>query len=269
MRVGRQPTLVMGILNVTPDSFSDGGRWCSPDAATEHGLQLVADGAAVVDVGGESTRPGAARTSPQEELSRVIPVVKSLVKAGVKVSVDTMRAEVAAQAIAAGASIINDVSGGLGDPAMFDVIAGSDVDYVIMHWRGHSEKMDRLSNYTDVVEEVSVELLGRVRAAEAAGISGERIIVDPGLGFAKNPEHNWALLSNLRNFNQFGYRQLVGASRKRFLGELTGRPALQRDPASAAISFWAARCGVWGVRTHSVSDHVDSIAVANALEGAP
>lgn len=256
---------IMAVINVTPDSFSDGGRWASTDAAVARGLDLLSQGAAILDVGGESTRPGAARPSADEERARVVPVVRALASAGAVVSVDTMRASVAAEAIEAGASIVNDVSGGLADPAMFALVAEVGVDYVLMHWRGHSDVMATLTHYDDVVADVRDELLVRVRAAEASGVASERIIVDVGLGFAKTPEQNWTLLRHVDAFNVLGYRQLVGASRKRFLGELTGRDAPDRDAASAAVTMWCAQRDVWGVRTHTVREHLDAIAVVRAL----
>lgn len=258
-------TLVMGIVNVTPDSFSDGGLWASTDAAITRGLALSEEGAAFIDVGGESTRPGAARVSVDDELARVVPVVSALASAGIAVSVDTMRAGVAAAAIDAGATMVNDVSGGLADPAMARVVAEAGVDYVVMHWRGHSDVMASLADYADVVADVRDELLVRVRAAEAAGVAPERIVVDVGLGFAKTPAQNWELLRSIDTFNGLGYRQLVGASRKRFLGELTRREASHRDAASAAVTAWCAHHQVWGVRTHTVAEHRDAIRVAAAL----
>ena len=259
-------TIVMAVVNVTPDSFSDGGRWASRDAAVAHGLDLLAQGVAILDVGGESTRPGASRPSVDEELARVVPVVSALAAAGATVSVDTMRAAVAARAIDAGATIVNDVSGGLADPAMLDLIARTGVDYVLMHWRGHSDVMASLTDYDDVVADVTRELLVRARAAQDAGVDPDRIVLDVGLGFAKTGAQNWELLRNIDAFNALGYRQLVGASRKRFLGAVTGRDAPERDAASAAVTMWCAQHGVWGVRTHSVREHLDAIAVAAALK---
>ncbi|MDO4784484.1 MAG: dihydropteroate synthase [Propionibacteriaceae bacterium] len=261
-------TLIMGIVNVTPDSFSDGGRWASTEDAIGRGLELWRDGAEILDIGGESTRPGAGRVPEAEEIARVVPVIRELAAAGARVSVDTMRSRVAEAALAAGASIVNDVSGGLADPGMAAVVARSGADYVVMHWRGHSDVMGGLTGYGDVVAEVRDELLAQVRAAERAGVAPERIIVDCGLGFAKEPAHNWELLRSLTAFNELGYRQLVGASRKRFLGEITGRDAPDRDAASAAVTMWCAQHGVWAVRTHSVGEHLDAIRVAAAL-GAP
>lgn len=265
-------TLVMGILNVTPDSFSDGGRWDDTDAAIAHGLDLVDQGADLVDVGGESTRPGAARVDLTVELDRVLPVVRALAEAGVVVSVDTMRAAVAEAAIGAGASIVNDVSGGLADPRMLSVVADAGVDYVAMHWRAHSDTMAAAARYGDVVAEVLSELGARRDAALAAGIDGDRLVLDPGLGFAKDAEHNWALLRSLPALGGLGHRLLIGASRKRFLGTLLADPRtgaerapIGRDAASAAITLHSAMAGVWCVRTHAVGEHRDAVAVATRL----
>jgi dihydropteroate synthase len=263
-------TLVVGILNVTPDSFSDGGEYLDVEAAVAHGLALFADGADLVDVGGESTRPGAQRASVGTELARVLPVVERLSSAGVAISVDTMRAQVAVAAVAAGAVLVNDVSGGLADPAMLAAVAELEVDYVAMHWRGHSDRMADLAHYEDVVAEVRDELDQRMADAVAAGIARERIILDPGLGFAKTAEHNWALLKGLPSLAGLGRPLLVGASRKRFLGELLAgpdgpRPVRERDDAGLAITTLLAFSGVWGVRTHTVRPHRDAIAVAARL----
>lgn len=256
----------MGVLNATPDSFSDGGNLATTGEAVSHGLRMVAEGAAIVDVGGESTRPGAERVSAGEELSRVLPVVSGLVGAGVHVSIDTMRATVARAAVAAGAHTVNDVSGGMADAAMLDTVAGLNVDYVLMHWRTQSRTMQAAATYDDVVEEVITELCGRRDAAVNAGIDPSRIILDPGIGFSKTAEHNWALLRSLSRFTALGHRVLVGASRKRFLGELLdGRRADGRDAATAAISAWCASHGVWGVRTHEVSLQADAIAVGSHM----
>lgn len=275
------PTKVMGIVNVTPDSFSDGGEHLDRDAAIAHGRKLVDEGAQILDIGGESTRPGIVRTEPAEELRRVLPVVRGLAGVGVPLSVDTMRAEVARTTIEAGASIINDVSGGLADPDMLSVAADLGVPYVVMHWRSHSTTMNDLAQYGDIVAEVAHELRGRVDAALAAGVSEANIIVDPGLGFAKSSEHNWALLRHLQVFERWGFPLLIGASRKRFLGQLLAttdaegtrraRPPAERDHASAALTTLLATPGlltgngVWAVRTHAVPEHRDAIAVATAL----
>ena len=263
-------TVVMGILNVTPDSFSDGGEFLDVEAAVAHGLELFADGADLVDVGGESTRPGAQRASVDTELARVVPVIERLTAARVPVSVDTMRADVAMAAVAAGAVLVNDVSGGLADPRMLAAVAGLDVDYVAMHWRGHSDRMADLADYTDVVAEVRAELADRLAAAVATGVDPERVILDPGLGFAKTAAHNWALLRGLPDLAGLGRPLLVGASRKRFLGELLAgpsgpRPVRERDDAGIAITALLAAAGVWGVRSHTVRPQRDAIAVAARL----
>jgi len=260
-------TVVMGILNVTPDSFSDGGEYLDVDAAVAHGLALFGEGADLVDVGGESTRPGAQRASVETELARVVPVIRELSAAGVAISVDTMRAEVAVAAIGAGAVLVNDVSGGLADPAMLPAVADLGVDYVAMHWRGHSDRMADLATYDDVVAEVTEELADRLWAAVAAGVDRRRVILDPGLGFAKTAEHNWALLRGLEHLAGLGRPLLVGASRKRFLGELLAgpggpRPVRERDDAGTAITALLAASGVWGVRTHTVRPQLDAISVA-------
>ncbi len=259
-------TLVMGIVNVTPDSFSDGGRYLDPEQAVLHARGLLAEGASLIDVGGESTRPGAQRVSGPEELARVVPVVRQLAADGVRVSVDTMRASVAEAAIDAGAAIINDVSGGRADSAMLEVVAASNVDFVVMHWRAHSDRMQNETAYRDVVAEVAGELSVQLDQALRAGIASERIIVDPGLGFAKTWDHNWTLLRHLDRFQAMGHRILVGASRKAFLGELLGgRETEGRDGATAAVSFWAALHDVWAVRTHEVTAQADAVAVARRL----
>lgn len=251
--------LVMGIVNVTPDSFSDGGRFADPDAAVEHGLRLVADGADMVDVGGESTRPGASRVSQEEELRRVLPVVEALTGAGAQVSIDTMRASVAAAAVAAGAALVNDVSGGRADPTMLPFLADAGVPCVLMHWRAHSTIMAQHATYDCVVEEVRSELAQRCEAALSAGIRQDRIILDPGLGFAKTVEHSWSVLAALPRLLTLGFPLLVGASRKRFLaqcvdyGGLDGAQPEHRDDVSAAAATLAAAAGAWGVRVHAVT----------------
>ena len=263
-------TVVMGVLNVTPDSFSDGGRYLDAAAAIEHGRAMHAQGADIVDVGGESTRPGAQRVPVEDELGRVIPVVAGLVEAGVPVSIDTMRAETAAAAVAAGACIVNDVSGGLADDRMHATVAGLDVPYIAMHWRGHSHHMDELATYDDVVIDVIRELRQRADAAMAAGIPQRRIILDPGLGFAKDADHNWRLLKGLPNLAAQGFPILLGASRKRFLGALLAddagdpRPVDERDHATDAVTAIAAAMGVWAVRVHDVSGSRDAVRVAEA-----
>lgn len=260
----------MGVLNVTPDSFSDGGRWLDPDAAVARGRYLAAAGADIVDVGGESTRPGAQRITEAEELRRVLPVVDALTATGVAVSVDTMRATVAERAVGAGATLVNDVTGGLGDPDMLDVVAGLGVAYVAMHWRGPSDVMDELARYDDVIVEVVAELHRRVDAAVAAGIATDRIVVDPGIGFAKTADHNWALLRDLDEVVAIGRPVLVGASRKRFLGALLAGPGSEpvgtddRDGATAAVSALAAAAGVWGVRVHEPAANLHAVKVGAA-----
>ncbi len=263
-------TLVMGILNVTPDSFSDGGEFLAADRAVTHGLDLFEQGADLVDVGGESTRPGAERAGADVELSRVLPVIEQLVAAGIAVSVDTMRAEVAVAAVRAGAVLVNDVSGGLADPDMLPAVADAGAAYLAMHWRGPSAHMQDLAVYSDVVAEVSAELAERVAAARAAGIDPDRLVIDPGLGFAKTPEHNWTLLRHIDQLDKLGQPILVGASRKRFLGELLAdtdgpRPPKGRDAATTAITALLAASGIWGVRTHTVRAQRDAIAVAAML----
>lgn len=255
-------TLVMGILNVTPDSFSDGGEYLDPAKAIARGLEMVDEGATIIDVGGESTKPGAERVTLEEELTRVIPVVHALAKAGAKVSVDTMRAETAAMAVAAGASIINDVSGGLADPAMHATAAALKVQYICMHWRGQSKEMDSLAVYDDVVIDVINELTKQVASALLAGIEPTKLVVDPGLGFAKNAEQNWELLRNIDKFKELGFPILVGGSRKRFLG---GENPSERESSSIALTTWLATKHIWGVRTHSVKPHVDAIKVVGQV----
>ena len=257
--------VVMGVLNVTPDSFSDGGRYLDHDHAVSHGVAMHRRGADLVDVGGESTRPGADRVAASVESARVTPVISSLVAEGVPVSVDTTRAEVALAAIEAGATIVNDVSGGLADPNMAKVAAESGVPLVLMHWRGLSREMDSLATYADVVAEVRDELLARVDAALAAGVRQDDIILDPGLGFAKRAEHNWQLLHGLDELLALGFPVLIGASRKRFLGSLLGgREPDGREDATAAVSALSAFKGVWGVRVHDVEKSLDAVAVARA-----
>lgn len=274
---GVHRTLVMGVLNVTADSFSDGGRYLDADAAIAHGLELIEQGADLIDVGGESTRPGAVRVDPGLEAERVVPVIGELAARGVTVSVDTMRAPVAAAAIRAGAAIVNDVSGGRADADMARVVADAGLPWILMHWRPAGDSTDRrfthrsgdVDGYRDVVAEVSGELLAQVDAAVSAGVDADRLILDPGLGFAKTAEHNWALLNALPTITGLGFPVLVGASRKRFLGALlrrdgADRPPAGRDVATASVSALSAAAGAWGVRVHDVASSRDAVAVAAA-----
>jgi dihydropteroate synthase len=268
--------LVMGVVNVTPDSFSDGGQWLEPAAAVTHGTDLVALGADIVDVGGESTRPGAPRVPVEEELRRVLPVVSALAAGGAVVSIDTMRAQVAELAVAAGAAIVNDVSGGLADPGMASFVASAAVPYVLGHWRGHSDVMDDRADYDDVLRDVIRELRARVEAFEAAGVDPAQIVLDPGLGFAKPGVANWPILAGLDELLALGHPVLLGASRKRFLGHLLAGadpsaqpvPPTERDRAGAAVSALAALAGVWAVRVHEVPPSRDAVLVAAAWRGA-
>ena len=272
--VATDRTLVMGVLNVTPDSFSDGGAYLALDDAVEHGLEMLAEGADLVDIGGESTRPGAQRVDEAEELRRVVPVVKALAAAGAVVSIDTMRARVASAALDVGAAMVNDVSGGLADDDMARVVASSTAPYVAMHWRGHSTDMASLAVYDDVVADVVTELRRRLDALVAAGVDADRVVVDPGIGFAKTAEHNWAVLANLARLRELDRPLLIGASRKRFLGTLlaeddgTPRPVDGRDVASAVLSAVAAQDDVWAVRVHAVRPTVDALQVVGALRSA-
>ena len=267
-RTGRP--VVMGVVNVTPDSFSDGGEWFDPGAGIAHGLELRAQGADVLDVGGESTRPGAQRPSEAEELRRVLPVVEELSDGG-PVSIDTMRASVAAAALDAGASLVNDVSGGLADPEMVPLVAERGVPMVAMHWRGHSTDMQTRAVYDDVVTDVCRELAERVQALVEAGVARDRIVVDPGFGFAKTAEHNWQILRRFDEVTALGLPVLVGTSRKTFLGRVGREPGPERDPrerdvATAVTTLHAARHGAWGVRVHDVAASLDALDVADALE---
>ena len=247
----------MGILNVTPDSFSDGGEFESFDSAVAHGLTMIAEGADIIDIGGESTRPGAQRITEEEELSRVIPVIKKLSEHGAVISIDTMRSGVARAAVQAGATYINDVSGGLADSQMHQVAAELGAKYILMHWRGHSVDMNSKAIYSDVVAEVKAELMEQVGKALAAGIAKEKIILDPGIGFAKESEHNWDLIKRITEIVNLGYPVLVGASRKRFLG---GDSPLEREAATLKITEDLLTTGIWGVRVHSVAPHKKVIA---------
>ena len=244
--------LVMGILNVTPDSFSDGGEFETVESAVAHGLAMIAEGADIIDIGGESTRPGALRITEEEELSRVIPVIKELAHYGAVISIDTMRSGVARAAVEAGATYINDVSGGLADSQMHQVAAELGAKYILMHWRGHSVDMNSKAIYSDVVEEVKAELMEQVGKALAAGIAKEKIILDPGIGFAKESEHNWELIHRITEIVDLGYPVLVGASRKRFLG---GDSPSEREAATLKITEDLLTTGIWGVRVHSVAPH--------------
>ncbi|WP_084504641.1 dihydropteroate synthase [Actinoplanes sp. N902-109] len=260
----------MGVLNVTPDSFSDGGRYANLQAAVDHGLELDRAGADVIDIGGESTRPGADRVDAATEIDRVLPVLRELAAAGLVLSIDTTRAEVAAAALAAGAAIVNDVSGGLADPGMAAVVADAGCPWVLMHWRGHSRRMLDLAVYDDVVAEVRAELLQRVDDAVAAGVDPAQLILDPGLGFAKRAEHNWALSANLDKIVDLGFPVLFASSRKTYLGRLLAgpdgdpRPVDEREAATIATSVLAVAAGAWGVRVHDVRATADALAVWRA-----
>ncbi len=264
---------VMGVVNVTPDSFSDGGRYAAPADAVAHGLALLEQGADLLDIGGESTRPGATRPLVAEELARVVPVIRELAGAGALVSVDTMRHEVAEAALEAGAVVVNDVSGGLADPAVLDVVADAGATYVAMHWRAHSDRMRDFAVYDGpggVVAAVCRELEERVEAIRAAGVADDRIVLDPGLGFAKTAAHSWELLRDLDPLLATGHRLLVGASRKTFLGTLLAddagpRPVGEREAAHLAVVLELARAGVWGVRVHDVRSARDALAALAAM----
>lgn len=268
------PVQVMGVLNITDDSFSDGGRYLDADDAVAHGLAMAAEGAGIVDVGGESTRPGATRVDPRVEASRVLPVVKELAAQGITVSIDTMHAEVARAALQSGARIVNDVSGGRADPAMAPLLAQAGVPWVLMHWRPvSSDRPHEAPHYRDVVAEVRAELLAAVDDAVAAGVDPAQLVIDPGLGFAKTGQHNWALLHALPQLVATGIPVLLGASRKRFLGTLLAapdgspRPPDGRETATATISALAALHGAWGVRVHDVRASVDALKVVGAWTG--
>lgn len=258
---------LMGILNVTPDSFSDGGRYDDPERALSHARALIAAGADIIDLGGESTRPGAARVTAEEEQARVVPVLRALAGGDTALSIDTMRAATAAAAVAAGATIINDVSGGLADPAMLDTAAESGADLILGHWRGHSDTMAEAARYADPVAEVAAELRARADAARAAGVDDARILLDPGLGFAKDAAHNWAILAGLPTLVALGYPVLVGASRKRFLAPFgTGPEPADRSVATAVVDVLAVQAGAWGVRSHDVAASRSALGVLGAWQ---
>jgi dihydropteroate synthase len=244
--------LVMGILNITPDSFADGGKYNNFESAIRRGQEMIAEGVDIIDIGGESTKPGAERITLEEELHRVIPVVRELSQLGIKISIDTMRSEVARKAIEVGASIINDVSGGLADPEMLTTAAGFELPYIAMHWRGHSKDMNSQAVYKDVVSEVIEELQERITASLDAGIKKDNLIIDPGIGFAKDADHNWAIIDSISTFVDLGYPVLVGASRKRFLGG--DNPDL-REAATIALTQRLSTTGIWAIRVHSVKPH--------------
>jgi dihydropteroate synthase len=262
--------VVMGVLNVTPDSFSDGGRYTDLDAAVRHGERMHREGADLIDVGGESTRPGADRVDAETEVARVLPVIRELAARGVPMSIDTYRAAVADAALRAGVSVVNDVSGGLADPDMARVVADAGCPWILMHWRGHAKRMAELAVYTDVVADVRDELGARIADALAAGVAADRIVIDPGLGFAKRAEDNWRLSAALADLVALGYPVLFAASRKSYLGALltdpdgTPRPVGERAAATVATSVLAVAAGAWGVRVHDVRDTVDALAVWQA-----
>jgi dihydropteroate synthase len=260
-------TLVMGILNVTPDSFADGGKHFTTADALKRAQEMIDEGVDIIDIGGESTKPGAERVSESEEESRVLPVLEQVISLGTEVSIDTTRSSIAEKAIKLGVKYVNDVSGGLADKDMYSLIATHpEVQYVIMHWRGHSKKMQELATYKDVVKEVKEELEERVNSAIEAGVDPDQIIIDPGIGFSKTAEHNWELLKNVDRLALLGYPILIGASRKRFLGELINSTNPdEREAATLAITAAMAKQGIWGVRTHSVKPHRDVIATISAL----
>ncbi|MBI3428526.1 MAG: dihydropteroate synthase [Actinobacteria bacterium] len=258
--------VVMGILNVTPDSFADGGRYSNFNLALARGVEMIEEGADIIDVGGESTRPGSARICADEEMERILPVIEALSARGALISVDTTRASTAEAAISAGGRIINDISGGLSDPAILDLVASLDCPYIAMHSRGESKDMQSRAIYSDVVKEVVAELSQCVSAALASGVKPENLILDPGIGFAKEADHNWTLLNNLKSIEALGYPVLVGGSRKRFLGVLVGSDAPDdRESATIALTALLARRNTWGVRVHNVKSHRDAIAVAGRL----
>ena len=267
----------MGVINITPDSFSDGGQFLDTNEAVKHALELVSEGANIIDLGGESTRPGALRVKLEEEQARVLPVIKALVDnaefkaSGAIISIDTMNAQTAALAVAAGAVIVNDVSGGLADEQMFAELKNLNCKFIVSHWRGFSETMDSLNNYTSVAKDVAEELIERVAKAEAAGISRDRLIIDPGLGFAKDMAQNWHLVARLDELEKLELPILVGASRKRFLAgalepeDAAGVSNQRRDLATAVLTALLLQRKLWGVRVHNVSTTLDAIKVVEAL----
>ena len=265
---GPRRTLIMGVLNVTPDSFSDGGQHLDTKAAIDRGILLAEQGADIIDVGGESTRPGAARVSLEQEQLRVLPVVGALVRAGITVSVDTMNASTALQSVERGAEYINDVSGGMADFFMPKIVAGTDATFIASHWRGHSVEMDAQALYKDAPSDITRELSERVVALLDAGVKPQNLIVDPGLGFAKNSEHNWQMLGRLGELMALGYPLLVGASRKRFLSSLLPDDATMEDcdAATVAVSVLAAQAGAWGVRVHAVARTFAALRVLESWE---
>jgi len=250
----------MGILNVTPDSFADGGKHDTYEKAVARGLEMIAEGVDIIDIGGESTRPGAERVSPEEEQRRVIPVIEKLAQTGIPISIDTMRAQTAELAITAGASIVNDVSGGLADDLMHEIVAEMGCPYILMHWRGHSKDMNSQAIYGDVVKEVIAELGTQIDAALQAGISRNNLIIDPGLGFAKDAAHNWEILKRIDEITDLGFPVLIGGSRKRFLG---GETPDEREAATIALTESLLAKKIWAVRVHSVSPH-KTLVLANA-----
>jgi dihydropteroate synthase len=267
-------TLVMGVLNVTPDSFSDGGRFNDPQTATNHALQMIKDGADIIDIGGESTRPGSERISVRAELDRVLPVISALADSGVAISIDTMRAEVAQAAVAAGACMVNDVSGGKSDPEILEYVASLNTPYILMHWRGPSNIMNTLTDYQDVVADVANEISKQVDVAVAVGIARERIAIDPGIGFAKTVDQNWPILKHLDVLEELRLPILMGASRKKFLGELLVKDGVprnsdERESATTAISTLMAARGLWAVRVHDVKSSSDAIAVVDRIAKTP
>jgi dihydropteroate synthase len=260
-------TLVMGIINFTPDSFADGGKYFKVADALGRAKEMIEEGVDIIDIGGESTKPGAERITEEEEAARVLPLLEQVIPLGVDLSIDTTRSAIARKAIELGVKYVNDVSGGLADPKMYELIANNPkVQYVIMHWRAHSKNMQEYAHYVDVVKEVKEELEERITTAIEVGVDPDQIIIDPGIGFSKSAQHNWELLKNLDRLSLLGYPILIGASRKRFLGELTGSTNPdEREAATLAITAAMAKQGIWAVRTHSVKAHRDVIATIGAL----